>query len=106
MSGPPNALLHKRKRYPLYLFLTSPPSASVLNQMVDLLHTIMKHNVISSLLVVGGVIVACHYRLLIERFGGFPVLLACGPSETGKSITLHWSLPNWGPPNILLCKGY
>lgn len=35
---------------------------------------------------------ARHYRLFIERFGGFPILLACGPSETGKSTSLRIGL--------------
>ena len=52
----------------------------------------MKHNGMSALLLMGGVVMSCHYRWIVEMFGGFPVVLACGPPETGKSSTLKFVL--------------
>ena len=54
-----------------------------------LVQTTMKHN---TLLVVGGAVMSCHYQQIVETFGGFPVVLACGPTETGKSTLLKVGL--------------
>lgn len=60
--------------------------------MVTLVETTMKHNALSALLLIGGAIMSCHYRQIVDTFGGFPIVLACGPTETGKSTSLKVGL--------------
>ena len=69
-----------------------PLSSKCLKEMVDLLGKTMKHNAMSALLLVGGAVMSCHYRQIVETFGGFPIVLACGPTETGKSTSLKVGL--------------
>ena len=59
-------------------------SEEVLGEMVQLVEDTTKHNFMSALLVIGGTIMSCHYRQIIDTFGGFPIVIACGPTETGK----------------------
>ena len=66
----------------------TPLSKGCLKEAVELLEKTMKHNAMSALLLMGGVVMSYHYRQIVEMFGGFPVVLACGPPETGKSSTL------------------
>ncbi len=34
----------------------------------------------------------CHFRKIVDLFGGFSVLVAFGPTETGKSTSLRAAL--------------
>ena len=67
-------------------------SEKVLGEMVQLVEDTTKHNFMSALLVIGGTIMSCHYRQIIDTFGGFPIVIACGPTETGKSTSLRLGL--------------
>ncbi len=75
--------------------------------MVHLVETTMKHIVTSALLLIGGAIMSCHYGQIVETFGGFAVVSACGPTETGKSTLLKVGLSLTGGQNhAILRKGY
>ena len=72
--------------------VTTPLLPESLNNMVNLLEKTMKHNFISALLVIGGAVMSCHYRQIVDSKGGFPIVIACGPTETGKSTSLKVGL--------------
>ena len=67
-------------------------NGSILHDMVQLVEKTMKHNTMSALLLVGGAVMSCHYRQIVHNFAGFPVVVACGPTETGKSTSLKVGL--------------
>ena len=35
---------------------------------------------------------SCHYQQIVDSFGGFPIVLVYGPTETGKSTSLKVGL--------------
>ncbi len=72
--------------------IVTPLSEDCLKEMVRLVMETMKHNATRALLLIGGAIMSCHYRQIVELFGGFPIVLACGPTETGKSTSLKVGL--------------
>ena len=61
-------------------------------KLVQLIETTVKHNATSALLVIGIAIMLCHYRQIVNTFGGFPIVFACGPTETGKLTSLRAGL--------------
>lgn len=63
-----------------------------LKKLLKCLKKTMRHNFLSSLLVVGGSIMGCHFRRVVDLFGGFSILMAFGPTETGKSTSLRAAL--------------
>lgn len=67
-----------------------------LHEFVDSLKSISKHNYISALLVVGGAIMAFHYNKVATLFGGFPIVMALGETETGKSTAVKAGLSLYG----------
>ena len=64
--------------------------------LVNLLEQNCKHNFISALLVLGGAVMSCHYQTIVQQFGGFPIVLAVGPTETGKSTAIKAALSLFG----------
>ena len=81
-------------------------SQPLLKEMVKLVENTMKHNTMSALLVVGGAIMSCHYRQIVDNLGGFPIVVACGPTETGKSTSLKVGLSlTGGQKNAFYSKG-
>ena len=87
--------------------ISTPFTSSCLGEMVTLVQATMKHNTMSALLVVGGAVMSCHYQQIVETFGGFPVVLACGPTETGKSTSLKVGLSlTGGQKHAFYSKGY
>ena len=45
---------------------------------------------------VGGGIMYCHYNIVAEKHGGCPIIIAVGPTETGKSTTILLILSMFG----------
>ena len=68
--------------------ISTPFSTTPLGELVYLLQNAMKHNFLSSVLVVSGGIMALHYENIREIFGGCPVVVATGNPETGKSTSM------------------
>ena len=49
---------------------------------------------------------SCHYRQIVDNLGGIPVVIACGPTETGKSTSLKVGLSlTGGQKNAFYSKG-
>ena len=51
-----------------------------------------KAHFFSSPIVVAGAVMSVHYRTIMSMYGGFPIVLAEGPTETGKSIAMKAGL--------------
>lgn len=64
-----------------------PLSTEPLNKIVQFLQ-VTKHNALSSLLTLSGVIMAFHYETILSIWSGSPIVVAVGPSETGKSTAI------------------
>ncbi len=63
-----------------------------LHKLMGLLRSATRHNFFSALLVVGGALAGTHFRKIIDHFGGFSILIAFGPTETGKSTSIRAAL--------------
>lgn len=68
-----------------------PLTSNVLRELVSHLASVMKHNFISSLLILAGGVMQLHYSKL-QLLGGCPIIVAQGRSETGKSTALRTAL--------------
>ncbi|XP_064393840.1 uncharacterized protein LOC135341260 [Halichondria panicea] len=71
-------------------------SMEPLKDLLDGLQIATKHNYPRALLVLGGTIMSCHYTHIAAKYGGFPIVLAVGPTETGKSTALKAALSIFG----------
>ena len=76
--------------------ITMPLSNIPLANLIATLGIILKHNFVPGLIVVSGVIMAFHYSTIKEIFGGCPITVAIGESETGKSTTIRAALSLFG----------
>ena len=61
-------------------------------QLVVRLLRCCKHNALSSLLTVSGVLMAFHYETIVSLWGECPITVGFGPSETGKSTAIKLGL--------------
>ena len=52
----------------------------------------LKNKFFSSPIVVAGAVMSIHYRTTVSMYGGFPIVLAEGPTETGKSTAMKAGL--------------
>ena len=77
-----------------------PLSNEPISNLVNLLEIISKHNFKSSLMVIAGAIMAFHYSLIKDIYGGCPITVATGPSETGKSTAIRAALSLFGAHKI------
>ncbi len=71
-------------------------STEPLHELVNHLEVNLKHNFLSGLLMVGGGIMYCHYNVVAEKHGGCPIVIAIGPTETGKSTSILLILSMFG----------
>ena len=86
--------------------ITTPLLVECLNKLVQLVETTVKHNATSALLVIGIAIMLWHYRQIVNTFGGFPIVFACGPTETGKLTYLKAGLSlTGGQKNAFYANG-
>ena len=60
--------------------------------MVATLETICKHNFYTAIVMTAGAMMAFHYSTIKDLYGGCPIVVAMGPSETGKSTAVRASL--------------
>jgi len=67
-------------------------STSPIVRLLSLSKIALKHNFISSVLVIAGGVMALHYKTLANVFGGCPIVVCLGPSETGKTTALKAAL--------------
>ena len=65
-----------------------PFSSSILGKLLTLMEISLKHNYISSLLVVAGGFTSLHYSTLTVTLPGCLTTVALGPAETGKTRLL------------------
>ena len=64
-----------------------PLSSSVLRAVVSLLHITLKHNFVSKISILAGVVMSLHFLTVTKVSKGCPIV-AVGPAETGKSTCL------------------
>ena len=69
-----------------------PLSSSILEKLISLMEITLKHNYISSLLVVAGGVMSLHYSTLTSTYPGCPTTVAIGPAETGKTTAIKAAL--------------
>ena len=72
--------------------ISTPLSTSVLSRLLSLMRVCLKHNYNSALLVIAGGVMALYYNTLTTTFAGCPVVVALGPSETGKTTAIKAAL--------------
>ena len=76
--------------------IVTPLSVTSLADLIATLEIILKHNFLPGLIVVSGAIMAFHFSTIKEMFGGCPITVAIGESETGKSTTIRAALSLFG----------
>ncbi len=67
-----------------------PLSTEPLDKLIGKVEALLNHNFIPSLLVIAGTTLSFHY--VMEVYGGFPITVAVGDSETGKSTAIRAGL--------------
>lgn len=72
--------------------VVTPLSTDCLSRLVNILEVTMRHNFLSSLLIVAGGVMSLHYCTITKEHGGCPIVIAVGPSETGKTTALTAAL--------------
>lgn len=70
----------------------TPLLTASLSRMVSLLKVALKHNFFSALTIMAGGILALNYTTVTRQYSGCPVVIALGPSETGKSTVIKAAL--------------
>lgn len=73
-----------------------PLSTCPVRKLLSLCQLALKHNYISSLLVIAGGVLALHYKTLTKVYSGCPVVICVGPSETRKSTAIKAALSLFG----------
>lgn len=76
--------------------LSESRSMDALPQLLESLKSATKHNYNSAILILAGAIMAFHYAQITAKYGGFPIVLAIGPTETGKSTAIKAGLSVFG----------
>lgn len=79
-----------------------PLSINPLAELITTLEIICKHNFLPTLTVIAGVVMTFHYATIKDVFGGCPITVAMGDSETGKSTALKAALSLFGCNKISL----
>jgi len=69
-----------------------PLSTTPLCKLVESLRIICKHNFIPALVVMASVVMSFHYSEVKNVWGGCPITVAIGESETGKSTAIRAAL--------------
>lgn len=73
-----------------------PLSIDPLAELITTLEVLCKHNFLPTLTVIAGAIMTFHYATIKDIFGGCPITVAMGDSETGKSTALKAALSLFG----------
>jgi len=81
--------------------VTQDLSADSFPPLIKNLKACLQHNFLSAVLLMGGGVMAFHYRKIIEVLRFCPQVIAVGPPSTGKSISLQAALSLFGANN---CK--
>ena len=69
-----------------------PLSTSPIIRLLSLSKIALKHNFISSLLVIAGGVMVLHYKTLTKLYAGCQIVACLGPSETGKTTAIKAAL--------------
>lgn len=75
--------------------IKTPLSSHSLLKLVNLLKC-CKQNALSGILTVAGALMAFYYEKVVALWSGCPVVVACGPPETGKSTAIVMALAMMG----------
>ncbi|SMN12438.1 hypothetical protein SPBRAN_888 [uncultured Candidatus Thioglobus sp.] len=73
-----------------------PLTSSVLKILLKKLKICLKHNFIPGLLVVAGAAMSFHYNKTVSLYSGCSMILASGPSATGKTTAIKVGLSLFG----------
>ena len=71
-----------------------PVDDAPLKQITHLLDVCMKHNFVPALIALGATVMAFHYSSVVEMYGGCPIPILHGPSETGKTPAIMFGSCN------------
>ena len=71
-----------------------------MQKLVESLRIICKHNFIPALVVMASVVMSFHYSEVKNVWGGCPITVAIGESETGKSTAIRAALSLFGCQKI------
>ena len=80
--------------------IAKPLSTDVLCDLFDVCCKISKHNLIPTLLLIGGSIQSFHYQTMVKCYSNCPIIVATGEAETGKSTALRAGLSLYGCDEI------
>lgn len=73
--------------------ITGELSTDGLHLLIEALYVIMRHNLPASLMELGCVCMALHYRTIVDANGECPALFVCGDVGTGKSLAMRAGHP-------------
>lgn len=76
--------------------ILTPFRVEPLQRLVSVMKSALKHNFLSSMLLMSGGIMAMHYNQITDIFGGCPVVVATGEPETGKSTSMKATMAVFG----------
>ena len=76
----------------IYPNIQIPLCTSPLRRLLSVLQVVLKHNFTSGLSLIGGTMMALHYRSVVRVNSGCPMMIAAGQSETGKSTAIKSAL--------------
>lgn len=77
----------------------SVPLANNLMNMFCSMKQCLKHNFVPGLLVISGAVMSFHYTEIIKVYGGCSIVVATGPSSTGKTTAIKFGLSLFGCSN-------
>ena len=76
-----------------------PLSTGVLKELFTQMKVCLKHNLIPALFVVAGAAMSFHYNLIVSLYSGCHIVVATGPSSTGKTTSIKAGLSLFGCSN-------
>jgi hypothetical protein len=76
--------------------IQTPLTSSVLKTLLIKFKKCLKHNFIPGLLVVAGAAMSFHYQLIVSLYSGCSMIVASGPSATGKTTAMRVGLSLFG----------
>lgn len=80
--------------------ISTPLTVDRLKDLVLTIENISKHNFIPTIMMIAGTLVSFHYETIVDTYGGCPITVAIGESETGKSTAIRAGLSLFGCDEI------
>jgi len=89
--------IHPRTVWPTApIPVTLPLNSSSIVPLVNVMCTIMRHNIYPALLTLGASVMVLHYSQIVSKRGHCHVLILFGRSQTGKTTALQCALSLFG----------